>query len=649
MMVIAGLCAFGLIAELARVQAFPDERLLAKGESQRIRSIEIAGGRGRILDRTGAALAVSLPTPTLAADPRLMVDPVGTAQVLAPLVGVEETTLAARFTRPDSKFAYVARQVTPEVAAAVAELELPGIYSYEESARFNPLGDEFARSILGRVNTDHEGISGLEAVYGKELEGEPGKLVVERSRGGTAIPGGVYELDDARHGADLQISIDRTLQFETERLLIDQVGAANADGGVVIIMDPKTGEVLAMASVGRNAAGEPVAVGENKALTWMYEPGSVMKPITFAGVFEEGLAELGTFNNVPYQKTIYDKDFTDDHFHHTEWWTPVDIMRESSNIGTIQWAEELGATRLHETLVDFGFGQPTSLRFPFQEKGLLSEVDSWSGTSLPSISIGQGIAATPMQVIQSFNIIATGGVYVPPKLVLGTTGPNGELREPPYEPSRRVISEDTAVKLIAAMEAVVTGGTGTSAGIPGYTTVGKTGTSWKPQPGGGYQDPDGNFHYVATFGGFLPAEDPSVSILVVIDEPRGDESEISGGKAAAPLFAKLSRYVLQHLRIPPSTINADIDGEKVRTETALEATKRKYEEAIAKTEEEKARAAAEEAAAEAAAQKAEEAEDAQAEDPEAPAQEAPVEGAEQATEPEDEPGPAESDESSAAE
>ncbi len=613
LIVIFALAGGGLMFRLVQVQAFGTEEYLNYGESQRIRSVEIAGGRGRILDRSGVALAVSLPTPTIAADPRLIVDPANTARSLAPLVGVEAAVLEQRFRREGSQFAYVARQVTTEVAAAIEELELSGIYSYEEAARYNPLGNEFARSVLGRVDTDHRGVSGLELEFGDELRGVPGQLLFERAKDGTAIPGGVYELEDAVPGADVQISLDRTLQFETERLLQQQVVDTRADGGVVIIMEPSSGEILSMASASRTDDGDVVITGENRALSWIYEPGSVLKPVTFAGVFEAGLGSLDTAMDVAYEKVIYDKAFTDDHYHDTQWWTPVDIMRESSNIGTIQWAERLGEQGLHDTLSDFGFGNTSTLRFPYEEKGLLREVDTWSGTSLPSISIGQGIAATPLQILQSFNIIANGGVYVPPKLVLGTTGPNGELRQPPYEPSRRVIAESTAQKLVTMMESVVQSGTGRAAAIPGYPTAGKTGTSWKPQPGGGYQDELGRFHYVATFGGFLPADDPAVSILVVIDEPQGYESEISGGAAAAPLFAKLSRYALQHLRVPPSLVTSvDVgietgdDGERVRSETERERLVREQAEAEARAAAEAAAAKAEKQAQERAAIAAEE-------------------------------------------
>ncbi len=434
---------------------------------------------------------------------------------------------------------------------------------------------------MGRVDVDQVGASGIELAYTNELRGTPGRLRFERAKAGNAIPGGVYDITEAVAGDDVQISIDRTLQFETERLLQQQVAAANADGGVVIISRPSTGEVLAMASVGRNSSDDVVVVGENKALTWFYEPGSVMKPITFAGVFEAGLAELTSASDVPYKKTIYDKEFTDDHFHETKWWTPVDILRESSNIGTIQWAERLGSVALHDNLEAFGFGRKSTLTFPHESPGILRPVESWSGTGLPSISIGQGIAATPMQVIQAYNIIANDGVYVPPKLVLGTIASDGQLREPPYEPSRRIIAESTAQKLTAMMQSVVESGTGRAAAIPGYRSAGKTGTSWKPQPGGGYTDAEGRFHYVATFAGFLPADDPAVSILVVIDEPRGSDGEISGGKAAAPLFAKLSRYALQHLRVPPSVRDGGVASERIRTETELERTQRERDEAEA--------------------------------------------------------------------
>jgi cell division protein FtsI (penicillin-binding protein 3) len=295
--------------------------------------------------------------------------------------------------------------------------------------------------------------------------------------------------------------------------------------------------------------GELVANGGNAALTSVFEPGSVNKIITLAAAIEEGVVSPTTHLDVPDHLQVSDHLFTDSHPHPTSSWTPTDIMATSSNIGTIMLGRQLGPERIDDYLHRFGFGERTAIDFPNESGGLLLPVDNWSGTSIGSIPIGQGVAVTAMQMLAAYNVIANGGVYVEPSLVLGTRGPDGAIAPVAAPGSHRVVSEQTADQVRDMLVAVVEAGTGQEAAIEGYTVAGKTGTARKPQANGTYQDASG-YHYVTTFAGFVPAQDPQLSIIIVIDEP---SNGYYASQVTAPVFAELARYGLRQFRIPPPT------------------------------------------------------------------------------------------------
>jgi cell division protein FtsI (penicillin-binding protein 3) len=317
---------------------------------------------------------------------------------------------------------------------------------------------------------------------------------------------------------------------------------------------PATGEILALANFTTDpATGEVVATGNNLAATAVYEPGSVNKVITVAAALEEGLVTPATQLVVPDRLQVSDHLFSDHDPHPTEPYSVTRILTESSNIGTIEIAQQLGKERVDEYLRRFGFGTKTALDFPNEAAGILKRAEDYNGTSIGSIPIGQGIAVTAIQMLQAYNVLANGGVYVPPRLVMETIDSDGGRHPVPSGASRRVVSEATSQQMREMLVNVVAEGTGTRGGIRGYTVAGKTGTARKPQPQGGYEDAAGNYHYVANFVGFVPAEKPELSIIVVIDEPAGD---IYGGTVAAPVFADLAQYGLRLFRIPPPLVES---------------------------------------------------------------------------------------------
>jgi len=540
-------------ARLVDLQALGGQEYTTFGASQRFQQIALPADRGSIFDRNGHDLAVSIPQRTVWADPRLVADPAEAATELAEVLGLDaEATsdLEAKLSKRGAKFTYVARRVSDDVADEVARRKIAGIFFLDEPKRFAPAGD-LARSVLGQVGVDNEGLAGLELQYDELLTGEPGELIIEKDPDGRTIPGGEQELEPAERGDDLVLSLDRSMQFETERALAAQISAKGADGGVAIVSDPRTGEILALANLSRDEeTGEVVAIGNNMALTQVYEPGSVNKVITVAAALEEGLVQPSTEIVVPDQLQVSDHLFKDAAPHPTAPWSVTKILTESSNVGTIKLAQMLGKDRLDAYIRRFGLGSSTALQFPNESAGILLDPDDYSGTSMGSIPIGQGISVTAMQMLFAFNVLANDGVYVPPRLVLETVGTDGTARPAPTGQPRRVVSESTAARLRDMLANVVAEGTGTRAGITGYNVAGKTGTARKPLPTGGYRDAEG-YHYIATFAGFVPAERPELSIIVVIDEPTGD---IYGGSVAAPVFADLAQYGLRLFRIPPPLV-----------------------------------------------------------------------------------------------
>ena len=572
--VLFALVVAAMTVRLVRVQLLGPEGYRDYGVSGRIVVRELPATRGSLLDRNGVELAVSVDAVTIWADPRLVVDPVDTANRLGGILRIDSRPLAERLdgSDPDRKFAYVARQVDEEVAEAVRALQLPGIFDSPEPRRYNPSGEVFAAALLGFAGIDNVGVSGLEKQYADLLAGEPGRLVVETgapSHGRPTIVGGQRELDPAVPGDSLTLTLDRGLQYEVEERVADWVDETGSEFGIAMIMDTLTGELLTVANVTASEVGPARPARENRAFTWLYEPGSISKTLTFAGLIEAGLVSPSTTRSVPGTLQVYDAEFEDHPPHPEQTLTATEILSRSSNVGTIGFADVGGSELLYDTLVDFGVLDPPQLGFPGESRGILPPVDEWSGVSRPTIAIGQGVAATPLTWLTAYNTIANGGVHVAPSLVRGTTGADGDFvpaeRPEPY----RVVSARTADSLTTMLQSVVDGedGTGSRAAIPGYPIAGKTGTAEKAQPGGGYLAEDGRIHYVTSFAGFLPADDPQITILVVMDNPPGSQSEAS--KSAAPLFNQLALLAIRHRGIAQAGA-VDADDGRVRARSAAE-------------------------------------------------------------------------------
>lgn len=539
--------AFGALgARVIHVQGLAADRYVDFGENQRIRRVALPAYRGSIFDRNGNDLALSVRQSSVTANPRRVEDPLAAAKVLAPLLDREAAELQDRLTR-DQAFVYLARTVDDAVADRVQALAIAGVELREEPKRFLPAGT-LALPVLGRVGTENKGLSGLEVQFDEALAGRPGTMVVERDPNGREISGGVRDITPAARGDDLVLSVDRALQYEAERSLSEAIVTANAQGGMAILMQTATGEVLALANLAVPAeGGPPVAATKNMALTNVFEPGSVNKMITIAGAIEDKVIGAADSLIVPPKLKVADKVFEELTPHPAARWSVTEVIANSSNVGTIKIGQLLGKDRIDHYLRAFGFGSRTGLGFPGESGGILLNPKRWSGTSIGTVSIGQGLAVTGMQMLAAFNAMANGGTYVAPKLVKATVDAEGR-RTPTSAPEpRAVVSTATAQQVTAMLAEVVRVGTGVNAAIPGYTVAGKTGTARKPLEGArGYEQGA----YVASFAGFAPAEKPALSAIVILDEP----TPIYGGTVAAPVFSKLVGYALRHLGIaPPGT------------------------------------------------------------------------------------------------
>ena len=544
LLVVIALAFTAVIARLTYVQALHADRYAAFGESQRVRSIALPAARGAIFDRRGRELALTVRQPTVWANPKLVTDPLRAAEALAPVLDKDPEQLQELLTR-DASFVYLARKIPEDVAARVEGLRLDGVFLLTggEPQRFLPSGP-LATSVIGHVGTDNQGLSGLEMRFEEQLAGRPGRLVVERDPSGLRIPGGVRQHIPSVRGDDVVLTLDRALQYETERALSAQIVSAHAKGGMAIVMESTTGEILAMANLVAGDGGEPVPAPNNRAVASVFEPGSVNKMITIAGALEEKVIAPQDSLVVPSTIKVGSHVFSEHDPHPTERWSITDIVANSSNVGSIMIGHKLGKERLDRYLRAFGFGERTALAFPGESRGLLLDTKDWYTTSMGTVPIGQGVAVTALQMLAAYNTIANEGMYVAPKLIQATIDKDGGRHATEPSEKRRVVSADTAREMSSMLSEVVRVGTGKLAAIDGYTVAGKTGTARKPdEKVRGYKAGA----YVSSFAGFLPAERPALSAIVVLDEP----TPIFGGLVAAPVFAQISKYALRDLRIPP--------------------------------------------------------------------------------------------------
>lgn len=579
---------------LVQVQVVDASAYAEKAALNRYVTVPLAAQRGDITDRHGTALAATVDAYDITADPSLFtaeytgVDdaPAQAAALLAPILDQEEERLAELLDNPGSQYAVLARQQTPQAWRQIQDLRrtlaeradrgtghqvLTGIFREKNPKRVYP-GGELAAGVLGFVNGEGVGGAGIEAQLDPVLAGEDGTVRYAQS-GGRRVPTAGSSEQPAVPGTDIELTIDRDIQWAAQSAIEAQVAASRADGGSVVVQDVRTGEILAMASApgyDPNAYGRAdPEVLDNPALTEAFEPGSTSKVISMAAVLEEGVAAPDTHLTVPNRLPRADRAFADDHEHDTYHLTLAGVLAKSSNIGTIMAVESLAEDQaetnrlLHSYLRAFGIGEPTGLGFPGETAGILADPGEWNASQQYTIPFGQGMSLNAVQAASVYTTVAAGGERVAPSLVRGTTGPDGRY-EPAPEPERtRVIGERTARQLAAMLETVVNDeewGTGGIARIPGYRVAGKTGTANRVDPETGRYN-----GYTASFAGFAPADDPRVTVYCAVQKPtRGSHN---GSRVCGPVFAEVMEFSLKALQVPPTgedpvTLPATFDPEE---------------------------------------------------------------------------------------
>ncbi len=518
----------------------------ARGIDQRLRHEELAADRGTIFDRNGRPLAVTVDAITVYANPRQVVDPVMQAKLLGPMTGVPAADLAEKLSA-DTGFVYVKRQLERRDAQRIADLDYPGIYFLDEPSRVYPSGD-LAAHVLGFVQVDdNRGLEGLELLYDEELAGTPGRLLVERDPEGRGIPQGEYDVQAAMPGSDIVTTIDAEIQYAAEQALGTAVEETGAAGGSAVVMDPETGELLAIANVptfdpNQRGGADPEAF-RNRAITDLFEPGSTQKLITIAAALDAGVVHPGTRFSIPGELVIDDKTYTDVGQHPPEL-TVAEIVSYSSNIGTILVEQELGDERFHDYLERFGLGTATGVDFPGEAEGVLRPADEWCTTTCgASTAIGYRVSVTALQMAAAYGAIANDGVWVRPHVVKEIVDGSGSRR--PATPLKQpVVSAETADVMRSMLGAVIESGTGGRAAVEGYRAGGKTGTTKRYDPVLIYEHGD----VVASFIGMAPIDDPELVVAVIIDTPADGQF---GGVVAAPVFAEIMKAALHQLGVPP--------------------------------------------------------------------------------------------------
>jgi cell division protein FtsI (penicillin-binding protein 3) len=554
-LVVLSLILVGIVVRVAFLQTTDGATLRSAGTDQWTRSISLPGQRGTMFDRHGNELAMSVPAVTVSINPKLIENGPATVQLLDDLLGLTDDKVNELLAAIDAKstgFMFVKRQADADIGAQISGMHLAGVNVDEESRREMPGGD-MGRSVIGSTNIDGVGISGLELQYNDLLTGTGGKMVREVAPNGRSIPGSETIAEKPESGSDLVLTIDRSIQYSTEQVLLEQVSKLGARGATAIAVDTDTGEIYSMASVRKNdESGQYEVTSGNYAAVDAYEPGSVAKVITIAGALSDGLVTPDTTFNVPWRKKYYDDLLADSHQHPDEQMSVRQILTESSNIGTIMVQETMGRWRHRDFMAAFGLGQKTALDFPGESTGILKKADDLWGSERVTVAYGQGVSSTSLQLVGAINTVANGGVYVAPKLVKSIVGADGTITDTPPSESHRVISEEAATQTTEIMRNVVCNGTATRAQVDGLSIAGKTGTAFKVQANGTYFDDSGKRIYYASFVGFFPADDPQVTVLVSVDEPPGDTNDRFGGTAAAPVFAELAPTLVHELGIVPN-------------------------------------------------------------------------------------------------
>jgi cell division protein FtsI (penicillin-binding protein 3) len=550
-----------LAAQLFRVQVIQASNYQEKAANEMQSTRTIPAQRGEITDINGIAFARSVSAITIVVDQTQITDPARVANFVAPILGLSAADVQENITGT-RKYSIVLKNGRPalwdKLTEAIYEYNkaldnkhfdkrIIGFFPERSYIREYPSG-QLISSLVGFVRSDGIGATGIESSLNSIITGTDGKYSYARGYG-AEIPGSQREIVAAKAGTNIRLTINRDVQWVASKAIADAVKSANAVSGTVIVMDPKTGAIVAHATAPtfnpNNTKNVPLALMRNPSVQDVYEPGSTGKVMTLAAALEEKTITPTTVFTVPYMLKRGGSPFHDHEPHPTQHLTSSGILAVSSNTGTIKIGETMSNDTLHNYLTKFGIGSKTGSGLPGESAGLLRPVSNWSGTTAPTVAFGQGYSVTAMQATSVFATIANNGVRVSPTVIAGTSDPSGHFTPTANRSSVRVVSEDTAIKLRLMMESVVsTQGTAPSAAIPGYRVAGKTGTAMR------YDQKTGRYSgYTASFIGFAPADAPRYVISVTLQDPRNGHY---GGSLGGPVFKKVMTFVLQSEHVAPT-------------------------------------------------------------------------------------------------
>ena len=547
--VLIGLGFFIIVGRLFNLQVLRAEEFTQLADRQHKKTLTVEAGRGAIYDRSGKILAINMEVPSVFGAPKYVSDPQATAARLGRVLKTDVRQLESKL-KSTRDFVWLARRLEPERAEGLQGLSLDGIGVIPEGRRFYPKGAMLSH-VLGFANIDNQGLEGLERRYDAQLRGERGHLVVERDAFGGAVFPKELNYIAPSPGKDLVLTIDEVIQYIAEQELDEVVTRTRAVSGVVIVVEPKTGAIMALAVRPTFDPNEPKGdanLWRNRTISDSYEPGSTFKLVAAAAALEEKLVSPDELIFGEDGSFVVENTVVHDH-HKNGWMTFAQVLHKSSNIGIIKVAQRLGPDRLARYVNAFGFGQKTDVDLSGEQRGLTKEPQAWGRRTLASIAMGQEIGVTPMQLVMAVSAIANGGTLMRPFVVSEVRTPAGETvaRFDPIVRRRAVSPETAGIMADILRGAVLPGGTGALAAVPGYDVAGKTGTAQKADLlTGGYSAT----RTVSSFVGFLPADDPKLCILVMVDEP---QTAHWGGTVAAPVFQRIAAQAVRHLGILPKS------------------------------------------------------------------------------------------------
>ncbi|HEX5758495.1 MAG TPA: penicillin-binding protein 2 [Thermoanaerobaculia bacterium] len=532
------LCFALIICRAFWLQGVQGAQLASEAVYQQTEKVEVPGLRGNLLDRRGNLLASSEDAATIYATPYQVENPPQAAAKLAPILEQDKGEVLEALTE-ESGFSYLAQRVDLETAARVEALDLEGIGQLPDSRRTYPQGD-MAGQVIGAVGSENQGLTGLELGEEEVLRGTDGEQLIVKDALGDPLR--LETATEAEDGEDIQLTLDPVIQQEAEQALAEVGETYLPKGATAIVMDPRNSHILAMANW---PPVDPTDLSEvsnedllNRATGFTYEPGSTYKAFTVAAALEEKLVTPETAYTLAPTIQVADRVIEESHPRGTETLTVSQILAHSSNVGAVTVGLRLGAEKFDRWIHRFGFGRPTGVQFPSEERGLLLPLDEYSGSTMGNLPLGQGLSVTPIQMMAGYAAIANGGILRRPQLIerIGD-------EEVPTDKGRRVISPAVAGQVSEMLEGVLSpGGTASEVSVPGYTLAGKTGTAQVAE-GGTYSETK----YIASFIGFAPAQNPQLLAAVIVDEPQG---EIYGGSVAAPAFGQIAAFALPYLGVP---------------------------------------------------------------------------------------------------